>query len=114
MNDVKQADHLTLWDDQDVVLAESIFGTADRSTVAGMIAAWIDRHAGERFGHIVSMEMSVGAAIAVALAGGSLRFLKVWPATTDEAGLAAQLHVQAALARQGYPAPAVLTGPVPL
>jgi hypothetical protein len=101
------------WDAGDLVLAESIFGTVDRSAIGGMMAAWVDQQIG-KFDSIVALEMSVGAGATVRLHDGSLRFVKVWPGTIDRAELKAQLHVQAALARQGFPAPAVLTGPVRL
>jgi hypothetical protein len=102
------------WDSADIALVQSIFGTADRSAVAGMIVAWAAQHTGLAVDSLVSLEMSVGAGAAVQLDDGSLRFVKVWPGTVDCNELAAQLRVQVALARQGFPAPAVLAGPLPL
>ena len=67
------------WDGEDVVLAESIFGTADPVSVRGMIAAWWGAQFGVGVDHLLSFEMSVGAAAGVRLADGSAVFLKSGP-----------------------------------
>ena len=49
MHDERPKLDLPPWDDADAILADSIFGTADRSQVAAMLAAFVDWHAGIAF-----------------------------------------------------------------
>jgi len=97
------------WPDAaDRQLACSIFGIDDRSGVERMILDWIALQ-GLGNGTIKSIEISVGAAITVALADGSPILVKAWPGSIERASLTAQLAVQRSMATRGYPAPALLT-----
>jgi len=97
------------WDEQDALLARDIFGTDDRSHVVDMIFEWLRARLEASPDHLLSFEMSVGAAAGVRLKDGSDVFVKVWPASQDAAALRAQLCVQRTLARNGFPAPDVIS-----
>jgi hypothetical protein len=98
------------WTDAgDRQLARSIFGTDEWDVVAAMIADWTVMQGFEP-AHVRSIELSVGAGLTIDLPGRSPIFVKAWQKGTDRQGLSAQLAVQRAMAADGYPAPAVLTG----
>lgn len=56
---------------------------------------------------VISIELSVGAAVQVQLGDGSKLFAKFWPPSVGRPALAAQLHVQNAMVGRGFPAPRV-------
>jgi hypothetical protein len=103
-----------LWQDpEDAQLARTIFGEVDRQAVEAMVLDWA---AGQGFGgaRLASIEISVGAAATLELADGSKIVVKTWSGDTAAPGLSAQLQVQAAMSKQGFPAPAVLAPLSPL
>lgn len=103
-----------LWaDPDDRLLARSIFGTDDRERVCRMIEDWAARQGFSR-GRVTAIELSVGAAVTIATNDRATMFVKVWPNMVDVRSLAAQMMVQRTMGARGFPAPAVLTGPVAL
>jgi hypothetical protein len=103
-----------LWEDAaDKLLARSIFGTDDPRIVEGMILDWMLRNGLGR-ARLRSIELSVGAGITVELEDRSKIFVKVWPGSTEVAGLSAQLRMQGLMATRGFPAPAILSRLSPL
>lgn len=98
------------WDEHDVALAASVFGGAPgRAAAIQRLEAWLTGR-GLPQPRVASIELSVGAAVEVDLSDGSKAFAKVWSPTIDPAALAAQLRMQDALARRGFPAPALRSG----
>jgi hypothetical protein len=99
------------WDIEDALLARNIFGTDDPALVVDMIFEWLRTRFDSSPDHMLSFEMSVGAAAGARLKDGSNIFIKVWPGNQDVAVLDAQLRVQGALARNGFPAPGIILQP---
>lgn len=102
-------------DPDDHVLAHSIFGMDDRDRICRVIGGWVEE---QGFGpaEVANIELSVGAAVTIALADDRLAadrkiFVKVWPGTVDAHVLGAQMAVQRRLSERGFPAPDVLTEP---
>lgn len=106
-------ENLPTWDDDDVALATSILGTADRDQAVAQLAAWVAAQ-GYDNPEVISLELSVGAAAAIRLGDGSWMFMKAWSAEADRSALAAQCAVQQAMADRGFPAPRLLSPLLPL
>lgn len=100
-------------DPEDRLLARSIFGTDDPALACRMVCDWVGACGAGR-GRVMRLELSVGAVATVTLAGGGRLVVKVWPGRTDPVALGAQMQVQQAMHRRGFPAPAVLTPVLPL
>jgi hypothetical protein len=92
------------WDEEDAALSDHILGTPDRDEAIASIRNWLVGQ-GQADADVMSIELSVGAAVEVRLCDGSKLFAKFWSPSVRQSALAAQLHVQDALARRGFPAP---------
>ena len=92
------------WDEGDSALSSHILGTPDRDQAIASIRQWLAGQ-GHADAEIISIELSIGAAVGVRLSDGSKLFAKFWPPSVEYPALAAQLHVQDAMARRGFPAP---------
>lgn len=97
------------WDEGDAALAASIFGVRERADVIALVRVWLSSR-GLKSVRVLSLDLSVGAAIGVALPDGGRLFVKVWPPGAAPEVLAAQIEVQRALSARGYPAPRPRTG----
>lgn len=103
----------TLADPYDVILSQSILGTADAEVIHGALAAFCAAHLGSALADVPFCTFSVGAGFGLVLKDGRRAFLKAWPAVSSGEALDAVHTVQHALARQGFPAPRVIVPPAP-
>jgi hypothetical protein len=101
------------WVGEDAVIAESVFGTTRVPAAVEMIENWLEKQYGEA-GHLLSIELSVGAAVPILLNDGRKLFIKIWPGAVDTAALTGQLCLRGLMLRKGFPAPAILLEPMPL
>ena len=96
-----------IWQDaEDHALARSIFGNSDPAIVERLILSWASEH-GMVQASVASVEMSIGAGVALLQPGGSRTF--VWPGQTNPYELTAQTEVQRRMASRGYLASVILT-----
>ena len=96
------------WDEGDAALSSVILGTPDRDEAIASIGRWLER-LGYDDAEIISIELSVGAAVAIRLGNGAKLFAKFWSQSVGQPALAAQLQVQDSMARRGFPAPKLLS-----
>jgi hypothetical protein len=102
-----------LQDPYDVILADSILGTADPEAIHRAVDDFCAERMGSPVDEVTFCILSVGAAIGVRLRDGRHALIKAWNAAADAAALDSIHTVQHALAEQGFPAPRVLVRPAP-
>lgn len=100
-------------DPYDVILSESILGTADPQAVHRALTAFCAAHLGSGLADVPFWTASVGAGFGLVLQDGRRAFLKAWSAADSGEKLDAIHTVQHALAEQGFPAPRVWVRPAP-
>lgn len=100
-------------DPYDVILSESIVGTADPEAIHRELCAFCAAHLESELVDVPFWTASVGAGFGLILRDGRHLFLKAWSGTDSGEKLDAVHTVQHALAEQGFPAPRVLVRPAP-
>jgi hypothetical protein len=103
---------IDLDDPENVVLALSLFGTADWHDIRAQVETFVQHHTGIGIAEIAFFEMSVGAAVGLRLADRRRVFVKVWPPSVPHTKLRAAMQVEHGLAQRGFPCPSVLLAPV--
>jgi hypothetical protein len=118
-SDLREQIALLLQDPQDVVLANSILGTADVETIASRVESYCREHLGSPVGECLAFTQSVGSVFALRLADGRRVVLKAhalngsrWGTPTSLEMLGAVYKVQSELALVGIPCAAVRKPPL--
>jgi hypothetical protein len=108
-----------LQDPLDRALARSILGTDDGEAIATRVEGYCREHLGGEVVGCVLFTQSVGAVLGVRLEPGGVVVLKAHGSDQSRLGapgslaaLRAVYQIQAALARDGFPCPAVLRAPI--
>lgn len=92
----------------------ALFGAEDPDAIAANVDAWCDDHLGAGISRYLFFDSSSGSVHGVELTDGRPVVVKGHRAAVDAPFLTAVLGVQTDLAARGFPAPAVLVGPVPV
>ena len=114
MQDLLAAIESTLRDPYDARLAASILETTDPARIRDAVDGFCRRKLGAGVAGCHSLGFSVGASFGLRLVDGRDVFLKVHHPGVSVDALAAMATVQDALARGGFPCPAVVHPPSPL
>ncbi|SDN67590.1 hypothetical protein SAMN04487897_10444 [Paenibacillus sp. yr247] len=118
---LKEALNEALQDKENIILSNSILGTANAEEIVSEINNFCENNLGSATSSCLYLGFSVGASFGLALENGNNIFLKVHKPTSTKTitaiskeSLTAMSRVQKSLAESGFPCPAVILDPMEL